>query len=125
MKNSVKNISLIFSVLIVVPIGIIYGFKPNLFFDIQPNSIDEHNVLKAIMGIYLSFSMLWTVGIFKEKYWTTAVISNSIFMSGLAFGRIISLFSDGIPTYLFVLGIFGELVLGIYSFIIWRKSESF
>jgi hypothetical protein len=117
-----KNISLIISALIVVPIGIIYGFQPNLLFDIHVNSIDEHNVFKAIMGIYYSFAIFWTIGILNQKYWETAIVSNFIFMFGLAFGRIVSLYSDGIPSYLFVFGTIGEILLGFYSFIIWKRS---
>jgi hypothetical protein len=122
MKNIKKNISLIISVFIAVPIGIIYGSQPNLLFDIQLQTIDEHNVFKAIMGLYLGFSLLWILGIFKNNVWQVAIISNFIFMLGLAFGRTISIISDGIPSMIFVLGILGEVILGLYSFIIWKKQ---
>jgi drug/metabolite transporter superfamily protein YnfA len=122
MKNIKKNISLIISVFIAVPIGIIYGSQPNLLFDIQLQTIDEHNVFKAIMGLFLGFSLLWILGIFKNNLWQVAIISNFIFMLGLAFGRITSLIFDGIPSLLFVLGTLGELILGFYSFWIWKKQ---
>ncbi len=122
MKNIKKNISLIISVFIAVPIGIIYGSQPNLLFDIQLQTIDEHNVFKAIMGLYFGFSLLWILGIFKNNLWQVAIISNFIFMLGLAFGRITSLIFDGIPSLLFVLGTLGELILGFYSFWIWKKQ---
>ena len=117
-----KNISLLISAIIVIPIGLIYGFKPNLLFDIQLQTIDEHNVFKAIMGLYLGFSLLWILGIFKNNLWQMAIVSNFIFMLGLAFGRITSLIFDGIPSLLFVLGTLGELILGFYSFWIWKKQ---
>jgi drug/metabolite transporter superfamily protein YnfA len=122
MKNIKKNISLIISVFIAVPIGIIYGYQPNLLFDIQLQTIYEHNVFKAIMGLFLGFSLLWILGIFKNNLWQVAIISNFIFMLGLAFGRITSLIFDGIPSLLFVLGTLGELILGFYSFWIWKKQ---
>ena len=122
MKNIKKNISLIISVFIAVPIGIIYGSQPNLLFDIQLQTIDEHNVFKAIMGLYFGFSLLWILGIFKNNLWQMAIVSNFIFMLGLAFGRITSLIFDGIPSLLFVLGTLGELILGFYSFWIWKKQ---
>jgi hypothetical protein len=122
MKNIKKNISLIISVFIAVPIGIIYGYQPNLLFDIQLQTIDEHNVFKAIMGLFLGFSLLWILGIFKNNLWQVAIISNFIFMLGLAFGRITSLIFDGIPSMIFALGILGEVILGLYSFIIWKKQ---
>ena len=122
MKRIKKNISLIISVFIAVPIGIIYGFQPNLLFDIQLQTIDEENVFRAIMGLYLGFSLLWILGIFKNNVWQMAIVSNFIFMLGLAFGRTISIISDGIPSMIFVLGILGEVILGLYSFIIWKKQ---
>jgi len=122
MKNIKENISLIFSVFIAVPIAFIYGFKPNLLFDIQLQTIDEHNVFRANMGLYLGFSLLWILGIFKSNLWHMAIVSNFIFMLGLAFGRTMSMISDGIPSMIFVLGILGEVILGLYSFIIWKKQ---
>ena len=122
MKNIKKNISLIFSIFIAVPIAFIYGFKPNLLFDIQLQTIDEQNVFKAIMGLYLGFSLIWILGIFKNNVWQMAIVSNFIFMLGLAFGRTISMISDGIPSLIFVTGILGDVILGLYSFIIWKKQ---
>ena len=118
-----KNISLLISAIIVIPIGLIYGFKPNLLFDIQLQTIDEHNVFKAIMGLYLGFSLLWILGIFKNNLWQMAIVSNFIFMLGLAFGRTISIISDGIPSMIFVLGILGEVTLGLYSYFIWKNND--
>jgi len=43
-------------------------------------------------------------------------------MLGLAFGRTISMISDGIPSLIFVTGILGEVTLGLYSFMIWKKQ---
>jgi hypothetical protein len=45
-------------------------------------------------------------------------------MLGLAIGRIISLFVDGIPSGVFVLGTFGELVLGLYGWYQFKKYNS-
>jgi Domain of unknown function (DUF4345) len=119
MKNYLnqKNIHLIISILIVIPAAFVYGFKPNLFLDVAINTIDEHNILKAIMGLYIAISSLWILGIVNSNFWKTATISNMLFMLGLGFGRIISIISDGTPSTIFVLGIIGELVLGIYALI--------
>ncbi|MDN3676259.1 DUF4345 domain-containing protein [Flavobacterium paronense] len=110
-----KNIHLIISSLIVLPLGFIYGFQPNLLFDVTINSIDEANIFKAVMGLYLGFSTLWIIGLLKPAFWKTATMSNMIFMLGLAFGRILSMFYDGIPSTIFVIGTIGELVLGLYA----------
>lgn len=120
--NISKNISLLISTLIVIPIGLIYGFQPHLLFDIQLQTSDEHNVFKAIMGLYFGFSLLWILGILKNNLWQIAIVSNFIFMFGLAFGRITSVVFDGMPSTIFVLGTLGELVLGLYSFYWYKKS---
>ena len=124
MKDFAKNVSLIISVFIVIPVGIIYGFSPNFLFDVHLDTTDEYNVFKAITGIYLAFSVVWILGILRAKYWQIAIVSNFIFMFGLAFGRIISVFCDGIPSALFVVGIFGELVLGLHSLRIWKNCTN-
>ncbi len=117
MNNFKKNLHLIISILIVIPAAFVYGFRPNLVLNVAVNTIDEQNILKAIMGMYLAFASLWISGIINLKFWKTATISNMLFMLGLGFGRIISIISDGTPSTIFVLGIIGELVLGIYALI--------
>jgi hypothetical protein len=118
-----KNLHLIISILIVIPVAIIYGFQPNVLFDIQINSIDEANVFKAIMFLYLAFAAFWIVGVLKPNYWKAATSSNSIFMIGLGLGRFFSVFWDGIPSLLFVFGAVGELVLGFYSMSVLKKAK--
>lgn len=78
------NLHLTISILIVMTVALIYGFKPNLWFDVRLITIDEFNIYKAIMGLYIAFSSLWFIGIIKEKFWQTATISNCLFMFGLA-----------------------------------------
>ncbi len=126
MKNPyslLNKIHLIISVLIVVPVAFIYGFQPDFKFDIHLNTIDEHNLFKAIMGMYLGFSVLWVLGIFKTSYWKMATVTNIIFMLGMGFGRIISVFLDGIPTNDYIFGTIAELLLGFYGVWILRKLK--
>ena len=117
-----KNISLIISVLIVFPGAFVYGFFPEVFFDLEIQHNDQQTIFKAIMGLYLAFSSLWILGIYKTHYWKTALLTNVLFMLGLGFGRIVSIFFDGFPSAIFVFGTFGELVLGFYSMYILNKS---
>lgn len=125
-QDFINKIHLIISVCIVVPVSFVYGFIPNSQFDISPETIDEHNFLKAIMGLYLGFSILWLLGVFKENCLKTALISNSIFMLGLGFGRLISLFFDGAPTFAYQFGTFAELFLGFYGvWVMSNKSSNF
>ena len=48
-KDFIRKIHLIISLCIVVPVAFFYGFNPNYQFDIQLQTIDEHNFFKAIM----------------------------------------------------------------------------
>ena len=114
-QDIISKIQLIISVLIVVPVAFVYGFNPSSEFDIHLNTVDEHNFFKAIMGLYLGFSILWVLGIFKANYLKVALITNLIFMLGLGFGRLLSLFLDGTPTFGYQFGTFAELLLGFYG----------
>ena len=116
-----KNIHLLISSLIVIPTGLLYGFKSDLQFELYPKTIDEFNFYKAIMGLYLGFSMLWIYGILKPQILKTAIITNIVFMLGLGLGRTISMFSDGIPTFGYKFGVLAELFLGFYG--IWILSK--
>lgn len=122
-QDFILKIHLIISILIVVPVAFVYGFHPESQFDIHLNTTDEFNQFKAIMGMYLGFSMLWVFGVFKANYLKTALISNMIFMLGLGLGRLVSLLLDGIPTSGYVFGIFAELFLGTYGFWILKRFD--
>jgi len=111
----INKIHLIISVCIVIPVAIIYGFKPELSFDMLLETIDEHNFYKAVMGLYLGFSTLWLLGVFKTNYLKTAIVTNIVFMLGLGFGRVVSIFIDGIPTSGYTFGTIAELFLGFYG----------
>ncbi|QTE24385.1 DUF4345 domain-containing protein [Polaribacter cellanae] len=114
-QDFINKIHLIVSVCIVIPVSFVYAFNPSSQFDIQLQTIDEHNFFKAIMGLYLGFSALWLLGIFKNNYLKIAILTNIIFMLGLGFGRVLSLFLDGTPTFGYILGTFAELFLGFYG----------
>lgn len=114
-----KNLHLLISVLVVIPIAFTYGLFPSemlpKLFDFEVQTIDLKNVFRAIMGLYLAFVSFWILGILNQKFWTAATIANMLFMLGLGFGRVISLVFDGLPSLTFFIGLFGELVLGFYA----------
>lgn len=120
-QDFITKIHLIISVSIVVPVAFVYGFKPELSFDMSLDTVDEHNFYKAIMGLYLGFSGLWLLGVFKTKYLKTALITNMIFMLGLACGRVLSILGDGLPTFGYLFGTVAELALGCYGLWVLRR----
>ena len=118
-----KNLHLLVSLLIVVPTAIIYGSPLILAdkLDIQVNTIDLSNMLKAIMCLYLGISSVWIMGIWKSEYWKIATQLNILFMFSLATGRVLSMVSDGWPTDGYVFGVIAELMLGLFSVYQLRK----
>lgn len=120
-QQIISKIHLGISVLIVVPVAFVYGFNPGSEFDIHLDTIDEHNFFKAIMGLYLAFSTLWILGIFKANYLKVALVTNMLFMLGLGFGRVLSWFIDGTPTFGYQFGTFAELFLGFYGLWVLKK----
>jgi hypothetical protein len=119
----ILKIHLIISICIVLPVAFVYGFNPGLCFDIDLKTTDAQNAFKAFMGVYLGFAGLWSLGILQSKYLRVALVSHVVFMLGLGFGRLLSLLWDGTPSMLFVLGTFGELILGGYGLwvCVWYK----
>jgi len=122
-ENFKQKIHLVISVIIVVPASFIYGFDLLSQLNIDLNTNDELNTFKAIMGLYLGFSSLWILGIFKLKYLYAAIISNAVFMLGLGVGRFISIIIDGLPTFVFISGIIGELILGFYGLWVLKRFK--
>ena len=122
----VSKIHLVISVVVVIPVAIVYGFDLESSLNMTPETTDDFNFLKAVMGIYLGFSILWILGIFKNNYLKMALVSNVIFMIGLGFGRLASMIFDGLPSIGFLAGTVGELRLGWYGvWVLSRKSGIF
>ena len=122
-KITSHNIHLLISAVIVIPTGIFYGFKSDLQFELYPKTTDEFNFYKAIIGLYIGFSILWVYGMLKPKILYTALITNIIFMLGLGFGRLISIFIDGVPTFGYQFGMIAELFLGFYGIWILKRLD--
>lgn len=103
--------------MIVMPTALIYGTPSMLShqLDIEVNTIDLANMLKATMALYLGCSFIWLLGILKHGYWIFATALNIIFMLTLSAGRGWSMVVDGCPTRGYVFGIVAEFTIGIYA----------
>jgi hypothetical protein len=109
------KISLLISVCIVLPVGICYGFFPEYILQTATQNTTQNSFNKAVMGIYLVFGLHWLWATVGNQNLKTALITNLLFMFGLFFGRIVSLFADGLPSNLFIAGTIGEFFLAFYS----------
>lgn len=120
-----RRLHLIISSAIVIPVAFIYGFSPSTLLpkhlDITVETIDLSNFLRAIMCFYLGVSFVWLIGILKEKYWKVSTQLNILFMATLAFGRLISMFLDGMPSGGLIFGIIAEFVIATYA--IWQLKK--
>ena len=113
----IKHLHLLISIAIVVSTGIIYGATTliPLFLNIQVDTIDLANMLKANMFLYFGISAVWFLGIWKSDFWKTATQLNILFMLSLAIGRILSMVTDGLPTSGYIFGLMAELTIGLFS----------
>jgi hypothetical protein len=114
-----KNLHLTLSIVLIIPIALAYGLYPVLIlpklFDFRIETVNLASIFKAIMGLYMGMSALWITGIVKPQFWVTATMTNIAFMGGLAFGRIISIVTDGIPGIYFLVGFVAEFSLALWA----------
>ena len=95
----------------VLAVSLTYGLYPEItlkyLYDIEVNSANLANIFRAIMGLYIALSIFWVAGAFKKSLRLAALWSMTIFMTGIALGRILSIIIDGFPypIFLFYTGI--------------------
>lgn len=111
---------LLLSALGLLPIALSYGINPSgllpQLMDLQPIGTNMVHVFRAIMGLYLGMVVLWLVGAWRGGVLLrTAVISEVVFMGGLASGRLLSLSVDGRPSAIFLIYTGAELLLSIWG----------
>lgn len=122
-----KNGHLLTSSFLVLIIGLCYGVSPNtilpLIFDIKVETIDLHNILRATMGFCLGNVFIWMMGVWNTKYWQMATFVNIVFMSSLAFGRLLSLFVDGFPSPILSLGLVTEIFAAFWGIMNLKNAQ--
>ena len=89
----------------VLAVSLSYGVYPEItlkyLYDIEVNSANLANIFRAIMGLYIALSIFWVVGAFKRSLRLAALWSMTIFMTGIALGRVLSIIIDGMPYPIF------------------------
>ena len=87
-----------------------YGVNPKLgmplLYGIDIESVNQINMYRAIMGLYLAISLYWIVGALNENVKLSALWSMFVFMAGIGSGRLISVYLDGIPSTIFMFFLF-------------------
>ena len=101
----------------VLAVSLSYGLYPEItlkyLYDIEVNSANLANIFRAIMGLYIALSIFWVVGAFKKSLRLAALWSMTIFMTGIALGRILSILVDGYPDHIFLVYTLIEAVSAI------------
>jgi len=109
-----------------VPIALSYGLDPvhslPWLLQVHPSGVNLIHLLRSLMGLYLGLVVLWVSGAFRGgALLRTALISEIVFMSGLAAGRLLSLLLDGWPSPVLILYAIAEILLAGWGVICLRK----
>jgi hypothetical protein len=108
-----------------LPIALSYGVAPAVVLpkvlDVAVEGTDLTHIFRAVMGLYLAMIVLWVLGALRPSLTRTAVISEVAFMFGLAFGRVLSILSDGVPSILLVAYTTLEIVMGVWGILILKS----
>ena len=121
---------LLFSAAGLLPIALSYGIAPNgilpKFLQIHPIGGDLLHIFRAIMGLYLAIIVLWLLGAIRGgPLMRTALVSEIVFMSGLAAGRLLSLLLDGWPSPMLIAYTVAEVVLAIWGVFCLKRFDSY
>ena len=110
---------LLFSAAGLFVIALSYGIAPAtvlpMALDLTVVGTDQTHIFRAVMGLYLAMVALWVLGALRPGLTRTAVIAETVFMFGLAFGRVLSILVDGVPSSLLVLYTALEIVMGLWG----------
>jgi Domain of unknown function (DUF4345) len=127
---TIKQLHLGICALVVICAGMTYGIEPNkilpALFNTPAPSVDLVHFFRAIMGLYLGIALYWIIGTLSPAYWRSATIVNIVVMAGLAIGRTVSIVFDGVPSQLFVIGLFleiGAMIWGLINLKIYAEAD--
>lgn len=123
-----RRFYLLFSATGLVPIAFVYGLSPTRILssalDIPVETTDLAHVMRAVMCLYLGIATLWILGALRPALTTAALVTEVVFMIGLATGRVISLVVDGRPSGLLVFYLALEVVMAIWGLVLIRGMHA-
>jgi len=123
-----ESIFLILAAIGLTPIALSYGLLPqdsmSYLFDIDATSTNSIHIFRAVMGLYLALVGFWIAGARNESLRLPALWSLTIFMLGLAAGRAVSLFVDGMQHPLLVIYLVLELGFGLVGYYLIKQYRA-
>ena len=124
---NVRQVFLFIIAIGLLPIALSYGLIPqksmSYLYDISISDINSVHIFRAVMCLYLALALFWIIGAFKVQLQQAALYSLTLFMLGLAAGRILSLIIDGIPHWLLVVYLGMELSFGVMGIFLIKRSD--
>jgi hypothetical protein len=124
MKN--ESFFLVFVAIGVFSVSLGYGFLPNLtmpfLYDIEVTNTNLLNILRAISGLYIALVIFWIFGAYNSNLQLPALWSLTIFMTGIASGRITSILIDGLPSPIFIFYLFLEIIFALIGYTFIKKQ---
>ena len=121
-----ESFFLVFVAIGVFSVSLGYGFLPNLtmplLYDIEVTNTNLLNILRAISGLYVALVIFWILGAYNSNLQLPALWSLTIFMTGIASGRVASILIDGFPSPIFIFYLFLEIIFGLIGFALIKKQ---
>jgi hypothetical protein len=126
MLTQMNRFYLLFSAAGLFVVALTYGVAPATVLpkvlDLTVEGRDLTHIFRGVMGLYLGMIVLWVLGAFRAGLTRAAVISEIIFMFGLAFGRAVSIIVDGVPSMLLIAYMLLEVVMGAWGVLVLRRT---
>ena len=121
-----ESFFLVFVAIGVFSVSLGYGFLPNLtmpfLYDIEVTNTNLLNILRAISGLYIALASFWIFGAYNSNLQLPALWSLTIFMTGIASGRVASILIDGLPSPIFIFYLFLEIIFALRGYTLIKKQ---
>ena len=125
---SKESIFLLVAAVGLTPIALAYGLVPAItvpmLYGVEIDSVNVTHIFRAVMGLYLAMIVFWILGATRESLRFAGLCSVVVFMGGLAMGRLLSLFLDGIPGALLVIYLLLEVGFALVAFRLAKGLQS-
>ena len=113
---------LLFSAAGLFPVALSYGIAPGAVLpkvlNVAVEGTDLTHILRGVMGLYLGMIVFWILGALRSNFTQAAVMSEIVFMFGLAVGRMLSIVVDGVPSLLLIAYTALEIGMGVWGLMV-------
>lgn len=111
----------------VIAIGLLYGITPKIILEgIVGLSVEDNelHIFRAIMGLYCGIGGLLIASSFHKEHIRSALLLETVFLGGLAGGRVLSFVVDGNFHWFAMLATSVEIPLFIICAVLQKKQSN-